>query len=360
MADPFELDKDRNPCTYKGVCIKCKAVAPEDRPTRCLQIACKQYTPCNKCSRNMDLKDGFCRWCSPDASKTVITTPDGSKASIPNLPPTHPLLQSKSAVPVQGNASVGTIRKITFPGTAPELYSQDEKDYYNEQWISYKGFYRDPSVYGVAHQIILLEIELNHVSNEMMLMRGEVSKDLENKQQRLIENMKSLRNMLPAKDALDASRDEMMINKIYDNYIAEIQNKKVGGVSRFITTDAIALAPYVEYPMDPMELAQKLGYRLVDLTTAIDQIVQAKDIPSEPLKLLEFFGFFLKQTYALQDSIPQGDEPLDTEEDVDEEAIAELSDEPEIEPKEEQPKPKPLPPANNKMGFSITSGEDDE
>ena len=195
-------------------------------------------------------------------------------------------------------------------------------------------------------------------SEPLDFTRGTADKDMENKQQRLIENMKSLRNLLPEKDALDASRDEMMINNIYDNYIKELENRKVGGVSRFISPEAIALCPYIEFPIDPMALGQRLGYSVPDLAAAIDQIVRAEELPKEPLRILEFLGFFLKQNVALQDGIPSNDASLEDQDELDDDDAKVLDDEtPEEEEAPAAPvAPKP-PPKEDKLGFSIAGDE---
>ena len=261
MPDPFEIDRDRNPCTYKSACKKCPAVRPEDRPERCLDIACEDYTPCRTCKRNMPLDvQGYCHYCNKSSAKTAVRNAEGKIVMVPDEPPTHPSLQGSTptrSIDAFGGQETSRAVKISFPGTAPSGFTPDEAQYYDLQWQSYSGFYRDPSVYAICHQIILMEIELNHVGNLLMNCRGsEDSRRIEDKQSRLIANLKGLRNQLPEKDAVHQSEDEMVISMIHKKYLEETKNRRAGGVSRIMSQEAIMLAPAMEFPIDPLEIAR--------------------------------------------------------------------------------------------------------
>lgn len=365
--DPFELDKDRNPCTYKKVCLNCKLTRPEHRPKRCVEIQCEDLTQCKQCSRNINLNAaGYCQYCDPSSKKIAVRNASGGVEVIPHEPPNHPALQGSTAYKTvdaeTGKASSNEV-PISFPGTPPPSYSEDEKAYYNINWKSYSGHYRDPSVYSVVHNIILLEVELNWLSQWMLANRHEADKDMENKMNRLIENIKALRSMLPKKDAMEQTEDEMTIAMIHQRYAEETKDRRVGGIARFVSQDAIALAPYLEFPIDIVDIGVRLGYRMVDMVDALNKFYESKEVPSDPQKLLEFLGFYLRQNYALQDgdTIPKDDyEPIVQDDLIDEEEIAEnkvLEDQPE-EPAPTPPKPRvprmTPPPDDDDNAFAIS------
>src|SRR5690606_9263811 len=110
---------------------------------------------------------------------------------------------------------------ISFPGTAPERYGKQEKEYYDRLWDAYAGFYQDPTAFALLHNIILIEIELMHTATLMSQRRHEGNRELENRQERLAKNMKILRDQLPAKEAMQLNEDEKSLGAIHEAYLAE-------------------------------------------------------------------------------------------------------------------------------------------
>ena len=148
--------------------------------------------------------------------------------------------------------------------------------------------------------------------------RGSDVSLLEKQRTRLIDNLKELRNQLPEKEANDMSDDEKSLAMIYERYCEEKKLMAVGKVSRMITPEALALAPVLTFPLNPQELLVRLGYRQVDAIQACESILQV-DLPSSTKKMLEFFGFFLEEKFAMpfnesQSTIEEDPELPDLEE----------------------------------------------
>lgn len=274
-------------------------------------MGCDIYTPCKKCSNNRNLdSDGLCSSCTRRADGVVtLTDAEGQILEIPESSVKNFLLNEELKKPAvssldlpQINLEEATIQprkiKISMPGTPPSGYSDDEREYYLAQWSEYQGFYRDPTARVIVHNIIILEIELNFTVNFITEKRGSDVSILEKQRTRLIDNLKELRNQLPEKEANDMSDDEKSLAMIYDRYCEEKKLMAVGKVSRMVTPEALALAPVLTFPLNPQELLVRLGYRQIDAIQACESIVQA-DLPSNPKKMLEFFGFFLEEKFAM-------------------------------------------------------------
>lgn len=305
-------DKAPNVCSFKKSCKNCKfQFTDSDRPKLCISMGCEIYTPCKKCQNNRNLDDsGLCASCTRKADGVVILTDaEGQVLEIPESSVKNFLLNEELKKPAAAPLDLPKIDleevsvqvreiKISMPGTPPSGYSEEEKEYYIAQWSEYEGFYRDPTAKVILHNIIILEIELNFTVSFITQKRGSDVGALEKQRSRLIDNLKELRNQLPEKEANDMSDDEKSIAMIYDRYCEEKKLITVGKVSRMISPEALALAPALTFPLNPQELLVRLGYRQIDAIQACEAILPM-DLPSNPKKMLEFFGFFLEEKFAM-------------------------------------------------------------
>jgi hypothetical protein len=293
-----------NPCKWKRPCVSCTKALMSDRPTLCRSMECEHYTPCKQCKNNRILDgNGLCNVCVAEArspkKKAEGSRPIVQLGSDGQLEETTADLQTALDNDEIDESQARTRRlSISPPGIPPAEYSESEKEIYNGKWAEYQGFYRDPTAKSIIHSIITIEIELSWVINEMIHVRGNPDKGLEQQRSRLIRNLSELHGQLPKKEAIDESDDEKFLSMVYEKYTEELSQRKLGRVSRLLTPEAIALAPVLVFPIDPQELLTDLGYKTVDAAQACSHIL-LDDLPKQPEKVLEFFGFFLQEKYAL-------------------------------------------------------------
>jgi len=298
-------DPDRNPCTFKKLCRNCNFCNEERRPTACIELHCEHYTPCRKCKRNLPLNfQELCTFCD-EKDKSPIKVSKKVSTSIQRE--MDELEQSLESMEVRDGSNQAVASRaelqnrkyeITAPGVAPNQYTESERTYYLSQWEQYKGFYRDPTAYSVLHNIILLEVELNWVNGYMLSQRGEIIKELEVKQQRLIQNLRVLRDQLPEKEAQDLSDDEKSIAMIYQRYCEEIKVRRVGKLSRMLSPEAYVLADNLHFKFNPMNLLMRMGYKPIPAAEAVDRYIDPKDIPQDPQDFLQFMGCHLREKFA--------------------------------------------------------------
>lgn len=282
----------QNPCTFKPVCKTCKLAQLDDRPSLCKSMRCEDYTPCAKCGKNVPVyKDKKCAACSKDPK--AEQTDESQELHSSSLPPIS-----------SGKFSNGTQipeRKfsVTVPGQPPPEYNDEERSYYVSQWSEYQGYFRDPSAYPICHAIILSEIEMNHVNT--MLIQSRMSDDdsmlkaLEQRQSRVIDNLKKMREQLPKKEALEFSEDEKAIAAIYERYCGERLRRHAGGVSRVLSPEAIALAPALHFRVDVAEILSRLGYDTISIQRAIELVYKSDELPKDPILLLEAMGIMIRE-----------------------------------------------------------------
>lgn len=295
------MNESSNPCVFKSACKTCNMTASEDRPTMCVSLRCPEFTPCKTCGNNKPLNvNKQCNDCTRASSKKPTLATDPHSGTVVEVQASH------AAVVASGNGVDIPTRTIaiTTPGTPPGEYTDPEKEYYLGQWNEYISFYRDPTAKALIHNIIILEIELNFLTSWMISRRGsDPLKEFEAQRNRVIHNLGELRNQLPQKEASDESDDERFFSMIYERYVEEKKLRQKGNVARLLSTEAIALAPTLHFPVDPQKLLTNLGYNLVDAIQACDHIV-LDDLPQDPTRMLEFLGFWLNEKYAM---------PLDNE-----------------------------------------------
>lgn len=306
-----------NPCIFKRQCKECTKTDLDDRPAMCASLRCEYYTPCKKCGDNKTLNDkGLCNVCVKGHDQKPVIARMASGDLVQVAKGQAEALQSS---PDASDVPHRTL-SVTIPGTTPAECSESEKEYYNVQWKDYTSYYRDPTAKAIVHNIILLEIELNWLVSHITNQRGAVPlKEFEAQRTRTIHNLTELHGMLPKREATDESDDERFFSMVYERYIQEKKLRYVGKVARIISPEALALAPHLDFPVDPQRLLSNLGYRTLDIVEACDHIV-LEDLPEQPTQMLEWMGFFLNEQYALPmnrepDIVPVIAEPLLLEED---------------------------------------------
>lgn len=282
----------------------------------CIAIVCNEYTPCPGCNQNRTLheydaekKPGrlLCKNCLMNGNPEAVDK----------------LLQRKLQEVSSGNsvpAVTGEPRTYTMttPGTPPPELKEDERAYYMQRWDEYKGHYRSPASFYVCHQIILEEINGNHLNSRMLESLGELKGDLQRQRQQSVTMLSTLHDMLPEKEAQDLMDDEKAMNSVYQNYIEEQGIRRRRGISRILSPAAIALAPTLPFPLDLRAALERLGYKTIEIEEAISMVERPpegnEDVKISAVKIAEWYGFRLKQEYAM---VP--DSPL-----LEEAAIADL------------------------------------
>jgi len=241
--------------------------------------------------------------CAKPVEKLLVRNAEGKAELIEDTPPTNfQLTEGRSTNATGGATSGGVEIKITLPGVPPDHYTAAEKEYYQQHWEMYKGYYRDPTCYTIVHNLILLEVELNFVTGWLNQARQGFDKNNEFRRKAIIDSMDKLRGQLPQKEMQEMTDDEKSLAMIYERYCKEKKLRYVGGVSRMISPEAIALAPVMPFKMDLFGILKKMGYSPVEIQQAIPRFYETEEIPQDPNKMLEWLGFFLKEQYAMQES----------------------------------------------------------
>lgn len=286
------MNDDINPCIFKKVCKKCLKVQVDERPVMCEALKCEYYTPCSKCSKNRKLTEiGKCNVCSgispQDSARLRNEAIKERKESI-----------ELGRVPIAG-VTINT--KITSPGTPPQGLNSGQVEYYKSRWNDYKGYYRDPSAYFVCHLIILEEINISSLTDKMLETALERRADIGRSVTASISTMKMLKDQLPDREAEEEMDENKTIAAIYDAWLQEKKFRTKSGVSRILSPEAIALAPELTFKIDPHKLLERCGFKEIQIENAIDLIEQIpEDIQDSPESILEFFGFKLRDEYALE------------------------------------------------------------
>lgn len=318
-----------NPCIFKVQCRNCNICAVDDRPSVCSSIECEHYSPCSKCNRNMILNnERRCRICAKTSYTDSLASGDGRLSTnedydkdvkIDNLAKIvgdSILSDTARAKKQREERREERVRKlkITLPGIPPSEYSQEESDYYKSQWKSYSDYYRDPTIYPMIHNMIILEIELNHITQLLLGTRGEYQKNLLNHRSDIINNLSQIRRMLPEEDALELSEDEKALSMIYETYVREVKARNKDGIKRIFDLPTLALAPVLHFKADLFDILKRLGYKPIDIEEIVKRI---RKPPSDPTELAISLGFPINEEVV--DDV-ESDEPLfvEGEEDIEE------------------------------------------
>lgn len=300
-------------CDFKKVCNSCTKAEVSERPSMCILLQCPHYTRCSICGMNRKLNDaGLCLDCSGQSKVSQNAIPGKARreanAKVPSL--------------LQEEDGVITSRPVTLtePGTPPLELQVLEKSYYQKRWKEYKGYYRNPAAYFICHMMILEEINLTFMNSRMLETRGELQHQYASERQRSITVLKLLKEQLPEREMEEVMDDEKAIASIYEAYIQEKQVRYAGGVARLLSPEAIALAPALTFPLDPRELLTRCGFDIVNIEQALEKI-DFQEIATEktPEEVLEFFGFYLREEYAMPYIVPDTTElfnPHDHSQDI--------------------------------------------
>jgi hypothetical protein len=178
--------------------------------------------------------------------------------------------------------------KITSPGTPPSDYNDDEVKYYKEQWSKYEDYYRDPTIFPLLHNLIILEIELNYVCNLILGTRGEFHEKLIKHRTDIIRNMVQIRDQLPSDEAMELSEDEKALSLMYEKYIIEAKKRRSGDIKRMLDLPTLALAPVLHFKPDLVRILNDLGYKTIDVDAIASKI---KELPEDPFEIALALGF---------------------------------------------------------------------
>lgn len=283
--------KKDNPCQYKPQCRICKLVSEDERPQMCESIACGHYTPCLVCKQNKPLvAGGLCLVCSKD--RTRKATLFGKET-----------ITEEIQVNLSQDIELPNIRQhpITIPGSPPATFTEEEKAYYLSRWKDYEGYYRDPASFVVCHNMIIEEMNLSWIQQDLHSRKGEALADLEKRKTISIENLRKLKEQLPEKESQELSDDEKSLGMIHEMYLSENKLRSYGKFKRMLSPEAIALCPQLPFPIDPVKLLSGLGYPVEEAVAVAARFLDYKPAGQElnPQEVLEFFGFKLKERYAI-------------------------------------------------------------
>ena len=305
MNIPYKIVPHAKPCAFKTVCATCKITSKSDRPRLCISIECEHFTPCKKCGANNRLNEAYlCTDCIKGVSKipALQVSSTGSVREIPKMKTGEPVVFRPETMDVDDTPLpplAASISEVSYPGTPPSSYDSSQTEYYLAQWEQYHGFFRDPSVYAIIHAIIMIEIELNIVINYLIQSRLNVNKELEKQRDSLIENLKTLRGLLPEKDANEDNDADRAFSRVYEDYVAKMADRRIGKIYRIFSNEAIALAPELHFPVNMNQLLSDLGYSTETIEQAMAHFIEEKKLPADPKRFLEFLGYFLEEKYAL-------------------------------------------------------------
>ena len=312
-------DRQLNICGFKKVCIACTKVALDNRPSFCEALECEEYKPCPGCKMNRTLHEHnnqtLCKQCHATSEKLA-----------------NKLLKEKTAAITAGQQTISTgtnsegtdaafgipsptpksrVVDMTPPGVPPPQLTDGERKYYEQRWLEFKGYYRNPAAYFVCHTMILEEIHLTYLNQKQIECRGEMQAAIANERSASLGMLSLLNKQLPEKESEDVADDEKSIGMIYQRYIELKGKRTLKGVSRVFTDEALALAPSMTFPIDPVDLLERCGYKIVDPKTILDHITFDDKIAGSKTQkeILEFFGFRLDEKFAM----PYGDVVQDPE-----------------------------------------------
>ncbi len=287
-------------CTKKVCCLNCAFTQPKDRPNLCIDMKCPDFTPCKECGSNTILNPNsmLCEGCAFEKQKKDNKAQD--KLTPPRKPEPPPV-ETFTLEPdiAEDLPALRDITDIGIPGNAPKAYGERERDYYDQTWLKYQGYYRDPSVYAVVHQLIIVEVELNVLTNHLITSRLKDSKEHQRRHSELVKILGELRAMLPEKQADEETEQDKVFSRVYEKYLLEKSGISSGKLVRVFTQEALALAPILHFKIDVKMIMTNLGFTQVAIDEALTKFYDPNQIPSTAERFMEFLGFYLKEKYAL-------------------------------------------------------------
>lgn len=311
------MEEPKNICDFKKVCKECQFATLEERPGKCITLVCPDYKPCIMCGRNNYVNERqLCVKCQNNKArqkaearrKEYLAQLEKTKQLVANQ--LEPELQRQIPQPEalsQTNAHQQPELKysITHPGTPPPEMNEEERKFYIERWEQYKGYYHNPAAEFAVHQIIQEEVYISRLTTMSYRMRGEKAEDNVKARETSYRMLSMLKSQLPEKEADELSDHDKSMSVIYDKYVEEKRKRYHGGVSRMLSPDAIALAPNLIHPINPRDILVRMGFGLTSLEDVIEkyETISAKEIseltPERVEEILRFFGFRLKEQYAM-------------------------------------------------------------
>lgn len=309
-----QLNGQRNVCSYKQACIGCNLVDPSDRPDMCVKLECEFYTPCASCKKNKTI-DGnkLCKICNNKAA--AFESEIEQEAKDKKFVPSHTTPNTNRHHKESSEERLRTlVYSVTPPGTPPPELKDDERQYYIQRWTEYKGYYRNPAAHFICHTMILEEIHLSFISASAISSRGEKSFEYDRLKKQSIDTLAILKKQLPEKESEETSDYEQSMAVVYDRYIEELsKDRKLSKVHRILSDEAIALAPSLNIKLDPVELLKQCGYTLQTAEEVAAKYINMNDIEEfkDPNKVLEFFGFKLREKYAMPFDVSEEESGVD-------------------------------------------------
>lgn len=327
-----------NPCVFKRVCSECTKVSLENRPMMCQAIGCSDYVLCPECGLNktlhpyMDKK--ICKKCiqaKPEvrnASNSIVKEKVREQlkeisqnnytknfAKQVSSGKSEEELQAEQVAKILGQATGATAKtSMQIPGIAPEGLPDDEKEYYTKRYQEYKEYYRNPSSFFLCHQIILVEMFINNINTRLIQARGEANFSLLQEQAQASKILSEYKKMLPDAESEQVSDHERAMGMIYESYCKEINARKVNGISRVLTSGAIALNPVLKFPMNLPATLKNMGFELKDVEEVEKEIAGYEELPKMTKEqVAEFFGFRITKQYAIDEEDSETDSIMDEE-----------------------------------------------
>jgi hypothetical protein len=298
-----------NICGYKQCCAACTKVHIDERPSMCDAIGCEDYLPCPSCGKNRTLHDlngkKLCKQCHSQSEAEARKLVGQKSAAIKNgQQEVSSGNGAHAGTDAAFNATGGKVRTVTMspPGTPPSELTAIERNYYEQRWKEFKGYYRNPSAYFVCHTIIIEEINLNYLNEKQIMCRGEMQAEIGNARSASLRMLELLNKQLPAKESEDEAEDENFLSKVYQRYVEAKSKRSLKGISRVFSSEAVAMAPELTFPIDPADLMTRCGWTLQEALDIAKHITLDDNIAKTktPKELLEYFGIRLDEQYAMK------------------------------------------------------------
>lgn len=329
-------DEQKNVCDFKKCCKECTFTLLEERPGKCQTLDCPEYKPCPECGNNNHLNDkGRCVKCQHNKHEKTIEA--RRKEHLARIQQAR---EKAAGIEQEVQRQLPEDRKETDadrqperrfshtqPGIPPKEMTQEEREFYLQRWEEYTGYYHNPSAKFAVHAIILEEMWISELISVGLTLRGARMEDNVRARETAYKMLDTLKRQLPDKEADDSSDQEKSMAVIYEKYCEEKGRRWLGnGVSRILSPEAIALAPVLTHPLDPKELIEGCGFKTININEFVKRYELTPqtedDISLSPEqyidKVMEFFGFRLKEEYAMEfktlgadeeaDYVPEGEE----------------------------------------------------
>lgn len=317
----------QNPCVFKKVCSECTKVSLENRPFMCEAMGCPDFRLCPGCNLNKTLHPyldkNLCKKCiqnqpavrkaadsrvKQEVREELSAISKGIHAKkFANEPSSGKTEEDQQADAVAAflkgatGSSAKTVMQI--PGIPPDILPQDEKDYYNKRYQEYKDYYRNPSSFFLCHQIILVEMFINNINDRLVRARGEANFSLLQEQAQAAKILTDYKKMLPDAESEQMSDHERAMGMIHEAYIREKGLRApINGVSRVLTSAAVALNPVLKFPLNLPAVLKNLGFNLIEIEELTEQIGEHYELTGRTKEeIAEFFGFRIRKEYAIDE-----------------------------------------------------------